>query len=167
MHSSRWPTQNKVSCVFGGSLFHYVVSGHYFYFLFILYRSFAYVLWILVLCFDEISVCVNIIVCVYCGFSLAFFLVSSYSSLFVFILSSLNLCYMYYSFNALYVLLLQCFLMIDRKEYRSNWERKGRKTERTWGKENCNQNMLEEKNLFSINKNVLVDFSLSVLFMTP
>lgn len=114
MHSSRWPTQNKVSCVFGGSLFHYVVSGHYFYFLFILYRSFAYVLWILVLCFDEISVCVNIIVCVYCGFSLAFFLVSSYSSLFVFILSSLNLCYMYYSFNALYVLLLQCFLMIEK-----------------------------------------------------
>lgn len=74
---------------------------------------------------------------------------------------------MYYSFNALYVLLLQCFLMIDRKEYRSNWERKGRKAERTWGKENCNQNVLEEKNLFSIKKNVLVDFSLSVLFMTP
>ena len=86
MPSSRWPTQNELKNIVGGSSFHDVKSGH-------LKKTFTGVLCIFIMVSDFVTfrgflwapICVSASVCVSCAFSCL--VVLSYSGLFDFALS--------------------------------------------------------------------------------
>jgi hypothetical protein len=109
MSSSRWPTQNELSAIFGGSLFHYAKSRL---FLFLALQFLCiYIVFLLVLSVARtpvsmnVNVCVSLSLCISCSFSLVLFPVW----LFCYML----ICFSYMLFY--YYSLVACFLMRDRK----------------------------------------------------
>lgn len=122
MTSSRWPTQNKLNGIFGGSLPHNAKLGH----LIFILKGPLYILLFLALCFygipTGVNLCVSACLCISCAFSLTPFLISLCSNIFVFIYLILFLLLFFRWFF---------FLVRDRKmggEVERNWESRRRET---------------------------------------
>lgn len=105
-------------------------------------RSFAHILWLLFgVCVRFL--CVSVSACVSCTFSLVLFLLCVCFVLFWFVCFCFILFYFYSSDASL-------FPKKRQKGCESWWYRNGMRNWWEWGKKGCNQNMLYEKNYFSI-----------------
>lgn len=147
-----WPTQNELKDMFGGSLScvtKMLWQGIFIFFFFCHYGSFvhthihtkAHTLWLLVLCFYGILVWVNkyVFVSLHLFVFLIFFL-----WLFCFVL--------FWAFVFFYLIWLFLFLRLLFSKKRQNGcgsslRGGGTGTGKSWGKENCNLNILQEKKI--------------------